>query len=93
MAAISVANDRTEHLAAVVEFKRRNETDEEFTQRLRSVKREVTAAISNAHRLRVADLVFVAPGSLPITTSGKIRRSSCSELYRKEKFERLDAST
>jgi long chain fatty acid CoA FadD26 len=93
VAAISVANDRTEQLAAVVEFKRRNETDEEFTQRLRSVKREVTAAISNAHRLRVADLVFVAPGSLPITTSGKIRRSSCSELYRKEKFERLDAST
>jgi long chain fatty acid CoA FadD26 len=90
VAAISVPNDRTEQLVAIVEFKRRNETDEEFSQRLRTVKREVTAAISYAHRLRVADLVFVAPGSLPITTSGKIRRSSCYEFYRKGMFERLD---
>ena len=43
---ISVPNDRTEQLTTIVEFKRRNETDEEFTQRLRSVKREVTSAIS-----------------------------------------------
>ncbi len=93
VAAISVPNDRTEQLATIIEFKRRDETDDEFTQRLRSVKREVTSAISNAHRLRVADLVFVAPGSLPITTSGKIRRSSCSELYRQNKFERLDPAT
>jgi long chain fatty acid CoA FadD26 len=90
VAAISVSKETTEQLATIVEFKRRNETDDEFAQRLRVVKREVTAAISNAHRLRVADLVFVAPGSLPITTSGKIRRSSCSELYMRGKFERLD---
>jgi long chain fatty acid CoA FadD26 len=93
VAAISVPKETTEQLATIVEFKRRNETDDEFTQRLHSVKLEVTRAISNTHRLRVADLVFVAPGSLPITTSGKIRRSSCSELYRKDMFERLDVAT
>jgi long chain fatty acid CoA FadD26 len=56
------------------------------------MKREVTSAISTTHRLRVADLVFVAPGSIPITTSGKIRRSTCGELYQSDDFERLDAS-
>jgi long chain fatty acid CoA FadD26 len=43
--------------------------------------------------LRVADLVFVAPGSLPITTSGKIRRSSCADLYRRNEFERMEISS
>ncbi|HUH67917.1 MAG TPA: hypothetical protein VLZ05_03000, partial [Mycobacterium sp.] len=29
-------------------------------------------------------------GSIPITTSGKIRRSQCVELYRQDEFTRLD---
>ena len=56
------------------------------------MKREITSAISNVHRLRVADLFFVPPGSLPITTSGKVRRSSCAEQYRKNEFERRDTT-
>ena len=40
-----------------------------------------------------ADLVFVPPGSLPITTSGKIRRSTCAELYRRNDFERMDITS
>jgi fatty acid CoA ligase FadD28 len=54
------------------------------------VKREVTSAISRSHGLRVADLVLVAPGSLPITTSGKVRRAACVEQYRNRQFTRLD---
>jgi long chain fatty acid CoA FadD26 len=38
----------------------------------------------------VADLVLVAPGSLPITTSGKIRRSTCAERYQSQEFSRLE---
>jgi long chain fatty acid CoA FadD26 len=38
----------------------------------------------------VADLVLVAPGSLPITTSGKIRRSTCADRERSEQFSRLE---
>jgi len=34
--------------------------------------------------------LLVSPGSIPITTSGKIRRSSCVELYRHGEFQRLD---
>lgn len=91
VAAISVANDTTEQLVAIAEVKSRG-SDEDSLQKLRSIRRDVTAAISNAHGVRIADLVFVAPGSLPLTTSGKVRRSTCIESYRREKFERLDVS-
>jgi long chain fatty acid CoA FadD26 len=40
--------------------------------------------------VRVADLVLVPPGSVPITTSGKVRRSACVERYRQAEFSRLD---
>jgi fatty acid CoA ligase FadD28 len=55
------------------------------------VKREVTSALSTSHGLRVADLVLVPPGSIPITTSGKVRRAACVEQYRQDQFARLDA--
>jgi hypothetical protein len=37
------------------------------------VKSEVISAISNSHGLSVGDLVLVPPGSIPITTTGKVR--------------------
>ncbi|MFZ1176236.1 MAG: acyl-CoA synthetase, partial [Mycobacterium sp.] len=58
--------------------------------KLRSVKCEVTSATSKSHSLRVADLVLVSPGSIPITASGKIRRSACVERYRSDGFKRSD---
>ncbi|SPM37632.1 Acyl-CoA synthetase (AMP-forming)/AMP-acid ligase II [Mycobacterium rhizamassiliense] len=91
VAAISVANDTTEQLVAIAEVKSKG-SDEDALQKLRSIKRDVTAAISNAHGVRISDLVLVAPGSLPLTTSGKVRRSTCIESYRREEFERLDVS-
>jgi acyl-CoA synthetase (AMP-forming)/AMP-acid ligase II len=47
--------------------------------------------ISNLHGLSVADLVVVAPCSIPIATSGKVRRAACVEQYRQNQFARLDA--
>jgi long-chain fatty acid adenylase/transferase FadD26 len=91
VAAISVPDDITEQLVAIIELKRRG-TSAEAAIKLRSVKREVTSAISKSHSLRVADLVLVSPGSIPITTSGKIRRSACIERYRTDGFKRLDVS-
>jgi len=89
VAAISVPDDRTEQLVAIVELKKRGGSDEEALDRLRTVKREVTSAIKKSHSLRVADLVLVPPGSIPITTSGKVRRSACVERYRHDEFSRL----
>jgi long chain fatty acid CoA FadD26 len=92
VAAISVANESTEQLVAIAEVKNRGGSDEEHMLKLRSIRRDATAAISNSHGVRVADLVLVPPGSIPITTSGKIRRSACVERYRRDEFERLDVS-
>ena len=91
-AAIAVPLNGAEKLVAIIELKnKRGDSDEDAVERLGVVKREVTSAISKSHGLSVADLVLVSPGSIPITTSGKIRRSQCVELYRQDEFTRLDA--
>jgi long chain fatty acid CoA FadD26 len=91
-AAVSVPDDEGERLVAIVELKKRGSSDEEVLSRLDGIKREVTSSISASYGLRVADLVLVSPGSLPITTSGKVRRSACAELYRQDEFNRLDTA-
>jgi len=91
VAAISVVEDETEKLVAIVEIKNRPESGHEPSETFGSIKRELNSAISQSHGLRIFDLVLVAPGSIPTTTSGKIRRSSCVEHYRQGAFARLDA--
>ena len=90
--AISILDNLTEKLVAIVELKKRGGSDEEARHRLRTVKREVVSAIKKSHSLRVADLVLVPPGSIPITTSGKVRRSACAERYRRDEYSRLDVT-
>ena len=80
-AAIAVPDDRTEKLVAVVEIENREE--------LETLKNDVTSAMSSAHGLSIADLVLVPPGSIPTTTSGKIRRMACVEKYLHHGFTRL----
>jgi fatty acid CoA ligase FadD21 len=89
VAAISVPLDSTEKLVTVIELKKRG--DPEAMHWLSGVKSDVTSAISNAHGVNVGDLVLVPPGSIPTTTSGKIRRAACAEQYRQDQFIRLDA--
>jgi long-chain fatty acid adenylase/transferase FadD26 len=91
VAAISIEDGRTERLIVIAELKDKGNT-QEMKDRLRDVRAQVTSAISQSHGLRVADLVLVPPGSIPITTSGKIRRSSCVEVYRQDDFSRLDST-
>lgn len=90
-AAIAVPDDGTEKVVAIIELKDRTDSHEDAADRFNVVKRKVTSAISNMHGLRIADLVVVAPGSIPITTSGKVRRAACVERYRQNQFARLDA--
>lgn len=91
VAAISVPVHSTEKLVTVIELKKRGDSAEEAMHWLTGVKSDVTSAISNAHGLHVGDLVLVPPGSIPTTTSGKIRRAACAEQYRQDQFIRLDA--
>jgi long-chain fatty acid adenylase/transferase FadD26 len=92
VAAISVPDDITEQLVAIVELPRHGTSSEDVKLKFRSVRRQVTSAISRSHSLRMSDLVLVSPGSIPITTSGKIRRSACVERYQGEGFKRLDVT-
>jgi fatty acid CoA ligase FadD21 len=91
VAAISVPLNSTEKLVTVIEVKKRGNSTVEATHWLSEVKSDITSAISNAHGLNVGDLVLVPPGSIPTTTSGKIRRAACAEQYRQDQFLRLDA--
>ena len=91
VAAVSVPLNSTEELVTVIELNKRGDSDEEAMHWLRGAKSDVTSAISNAHGLNVGDLVLVPPGSIPTTTSGKIRRATCVEQYRQDQFTRLDA--
>ncbi|MGE2835897.1 AMP-binding protein [Mycobacterium sp. SMC-4] len=87
VAAISVPDDASERLVVVAELKKQVEPSV-----LDSLKAQVTSAISMTHSVRLSDFVLVGPGSLPLTTSGKVRRASCVELYRNDKFRRLDVA-
>ncbi|PRC42340.1 acyl-CoA synthetase, partial [Mycobacterium sp. ITM-2017-0098] len=95
VAAISVPVNSTENLVTVIELKKvadaTSDSDGDAMRWLTEVKSDVTSAISNAHGVNVGDLVLVPPGSIPTTTSGKIRRAACVEQYRQDQFTRLDA--
>ncbi|BBY63612.1 AMP-binding protein [Mycolicibacterium helvum] len=86
VAAIAVSDEQSEALVTIVELKKRADSNE-----YAEVKTNVIAAISRGHGLQVADIVLVEPGSIPTTTSGKIRRAACVEEYRHGQFVRLDA--
>jgi fatty acid CoA ligase FadD21 len=90
VAAISVPVNHTEKLVTIIELKKRGDSDEEASRKLTAIRNDVTAAISRSHGLNVADLVLVPPGSIPTTTSGKIRRAACAEQYCQQQFTRLD---
>ena len=89
-AAIAILDENTEKLVVIVEVKKRGQSEEEVAEHLRNVKEQATSAISNSHGVSVQDVVLVAPGSIPITTSGKVRRASCVTLYQDGGFQRLD---
>jgi long chain fatty acid CoA FadD26 len=92
VAAIAIPDERTETLVAIIELRKRATSDEQTRKGLHNIKQKVAAAVSKTHSLRVADLVLVEPGAIPITTSGKVRRSACVERYRDGEFSRMDVS-
>ncbi|BBX70199.1 fatty-acid--AMP ligase [Mycolicibacterium psychrotolerans] len=89
VAAISVPDGATERLVVIAELKNPERRDR---AELDQIEQQVTAAISETHRVRVSDLLLVGPGSLPLTTSGKVRRAACGDEYRRGEFSRLGAS-
>jgi acyl-CoA synthetase (AMP-forming)/AMP-acid ligase II len=49
--------------------------------------------VAEVYGLQLAELVLIKPATLPKTTSGKVRRSYCRELYRSGGLERVEPGT
>ena len=88
--AISILDGSTEELVVIVEVKKRGQSAAEVAENLRNIQEQINSAISNSHGLSARDVVLVAQGSIPITTSGKVRRGVSAELYQGSGFQRLD---
>jgi len=72
-AVFAVEAEEGERVIAVFEARRFEAPD--------SVRRAAIRAVAEAHGLKLHDLLFVAPGQVPRTTSGKVRRGACRDLY------------
>jgi acyl-CoA synthetase (AMP-forming)/AMP-acid ligase II len=72
-AVFALEAEQGERVVAVFEARRFEDRDRVRTAAIR--------AVAEAHGLRLHDLLFVAPGQVPRTTSGKVRRRACRDLY------------
>jgi acyl-CoA synthetase (AMP-forming)/AMP-acid ligase II len=72
-AVFAVEADEGERIAAVFEAKRALPDNEALP---------ILRAVAEAHGVKLHDLLLVAPGQVPRTTSGKVRRRACRDLYR-----------
>ncbi len=76
-AAFSINAGGEEKLCLVHEIERAKYSNEEFEQ----VRITVSQAIANEHGVPVHALVFIKRGSLPKTSSGKVQRQVCRQMY------------
>jgi acyl-CoA synthetase (AMP-forming)/AMP-acid ligase II len=67
-----------ERVVVVAELDRRSPPEAAEAARLVEA---VRAAVLEAHDLALHDLVFIAPGAMPKTSSGKIQRRQCRDDY------------
>jgi acyl-CoA synthetase (AMP-forming)/AMP-acid ligase II len=75
--AAAFAIDGDDGEAAVVVLERAKDTEADVTEAAAALR----AAVSAGHGLRLHDVVFLAPGEVPRTSSGKISRARCRESY------------
>lgn len=76
-AAFSVQRDDEEQVVVVAEISRNAMRGNDYG----ALTAELTRALAEALDITVAHFVFVSPGAVPKTSSGKIRRSACKQLY------------
>ena len=83
-AAFSINTDDGEALVVVQEVER-SAADADLAQIARGIRR----AVAEEHDLPIHALVLIRAGSVPRTTSGKIRRQSCKQEYLDGKLQAL----
>ncbi|MDQ3578141.1 MAG: acyltransferase domain-containing protein, partial [Actinomycetota bacterium] len=75
--AFSVDSDGEERLVVVQELKR----TERGRHDLDEVARQVRGAVTEEHDVAIDTVVFLRPATLPVTTSGKVRRQFTKQCY------------
>jgi acyl-CoA synthetase (AMP-forming)/AMP-acid ligase II len=73
-AVFAVDGEEGEEIVAVIEARRAGAEGE-------ALRRTARRAVAEAHGVRLDRLLLVRPGRVPRTTSGKVRRAACRELY------------
>ena len=84
-AAFAIEVDGEERLAVVVERRPRSKDD------IESVAPAVRQAVAEEHEVQVHAVVLVPPGGVLKTSSGKVRRRACRELFLSGQMETLGA--
>jgi acyl-CoA synthetase (AMP-forming)/AMP-acid ligase II len=88
-AAFSVDTGERERLVVALELP----VQEVSAEELRTLRRTVRRAVAESHGLNVHDVAFVRRGGLPRTTSGKVQRHACQQLYQDGQLPLLDTPT
>ncbi|WP_217602949.1 non-ribosomal peptide synthetase [Chitinophaga sp. GbtcB8] len=83
MAAFSVLQDRQEKLVLVCEV------SNTFKPDLQTIISDIRRELSASYEINAYDILLVRKNSLPRTTSGKIQRIKCRDLYMRSLFEPL----
>ncbi len=83
IAAFSVEVKHTERLILVIELNRKMPLD--FDPKKSGA--DINAAIFRINALVTYEIVFIAPRTLPKTTSGKIQRQACKKMYLANEFD------
>ncbi|MFE9775282.1 fatty acyl-AMP ligase [Streptomyces sp. NPDC005931] len=73
---VGLLDDNGERAVVVAELERRCDG-----ARLETIRTAIRSALLAHHSLDVRDVVLIRRGTLPKTTSGKIRRSACRDLH------------
>jgi len=76
-AAFSVDDGRHESTVVAVELSRRSRRNPP----VREIVAAVRAAVSAQHQLEIAAVVLLRPATLPKTSSGKVQRRKCREMF------------
>lgn len=84
--AFAIMQDAVDRLIVVFELKRDWARQQEQWPELMAAMR---AAVNNMHGVALDDIVFIRQGSLPRTSSGKVRRSQCRDDYLAGKLDRV----
>ena len=84
--AFSVDRDGQERLVVVAELPGNRQSTEAVDEQ--AVTQVVRAALAAQHGLRLDDLAFIKPRTLPKTSSGKVQRRACRAAYLAQTLER-----